>query len=192
MIVHGIECDGYFDENNMTLNVAHKSPRFVQVLVHESCHMDQMIEKDRTNIRLRFPKSFLSVNNDSSLLTDETYEGNWIFDQWNAGKIKLNNRQLNMLINRIMENERDCEERTVNKIKKWKLDEIINLEDYIRHANIYVLTFEMIKKLKCWVTFFNHPESTKNVYSLFSNKRIYKKIKLSKRQLMAIKKHCIR
>ena len=121
----GIYCSGYFQETpKRVLAIATGSPEWFPVLVHESCHMDQWLEK-----------SPLWENNVSCDYVDAWLGGDRV-------------RNIEGHINNVRDLELDCEKRVVEKIKQLGLN--INIEEYIQKANCYVLFYNYIKTTRAW------------------------------------------
>lgn len=106
---------GYFDSEGKELTVARKHELWLDILVHESCHLDQWIEQCSA-----WTRSF------------EGDAGNQI-DEYCHGKDVPNIRAA---LNRIIELELDCEKRAIKKIIEFELP--INQTAYIQRANAYL------------------------------------------------------
>lgn len=184
---NGVKCDGYFDDYNKLMVVSIRSSKALATLIHESCHLDQYAENDKTYKNLKLPKSFIPEwNHDPELL-----ECNYVLDIWCQGKLLLTDRQIDIVIKRIMENERDCEIRSVKKIKKYKLQNLIDLDTYIRKANLYVLSIKLIGQLGYYLSNNISPFKIPEIVNTFSHRAIYKKSRMSKTQFNTLKKHCL-
>jgi len=147
--IEGIKCPGYFD--NTTLCVAGGKKDWVDVLVHESCHLDQYIE--------RVP---IYEKCDSGIL---------LIEKWLAGKLKDGKRVRKAFEDTILM-ELDCEQRTVKKIKKYKLK--ISITNYIQQVNSYLLSYWMTHKNREWYPFpYNNPKIVKNMPKKFLSPKEY-------------------
>ena len=114
-----LPCSGYFDEKSLVVATNKKNVReWLDVLVHESCHLDQFLEKSK-----------LWVSDGNSLLIVEA----WI------NKKNISERRKNKGFKNTIALELDCEKRTVAKIKKYNLN--INKEEYIQKANSYLFSY---------------------------------------------------
>lgn len=127
---------GYFDE--VTLACAMGRNDFIFTLVHESCHLDQFLEK-----------SELWVKASDSLL-----------DDWLAGK-NIDNIQKH--IDSLKWLELDCEKRAVKKMKKYKIP--FNEYTYIQKANAYVQFYNFMGFSRRWCKKQNTPYGNRNVWS---------------------------
>ena len=125
------ECSGYFEGEEKVLVVAcgKHLDEWMQILVHEFCHMEQWKSDDR-------------------------------WDKWNVacsklwgwldGSVIMNKTQLSKVIDDMVELEKDCEMRAVEKIKKWELP--INVQDYVQKANTYLYSYAVIPYIKRFPT----------------------------------------
>lgn len=124
-------CSGYFCETDKALVVACGRPfkEWFEILIHEFCHMEQWKSDERW-----------SKWNDN---TGKTWD-------WLAGNVMLNKTQLSNMLDLMVELEKDCEMRAVEKIKKWELP--INLTRYVKKANLYLYSYYMLPTLKRFPT----------------------------------------
>lgn len=133
----GIKCSGYFDEKDLI--VAAQKDGWVDVLAHESCHLDQLIENCKH-----------WRNGEDGII---------IFDKWLTKKVKISNSRLEKSIKNIILLELDCEKRTVKKLKKYSIK--FNESDYIQRANSYLLSYWASYRDRKWYAF---PYEKKNIY----------------------------
>lgn len=120
---------GYFgeDERNghvLVCALGDLSSVFVAALVHESCHMDQWIEKTRI------------------WETSHSYQA---LELWVEGCAIKN---IAKHIENVKELELDCEKRTVKKILDYGLP--VDIEAYIRRANMDIQLFNYIEQKRKW------------------------------------------
>ena len=114
-----LPCSGYFDEKNLVVATNKKNIKeWLDVLVHESCHLDQFLEKSK-----------LWVSDANSLFLVEA----WIHKK----NISIERRDRGF--RNTVALELDCEKRTIAKIKKYGLD--INKDEYIQKANSYLFAY---------------------------------------------------
>lgn len=123
---------------------------WLSVLVHESSHLDQLLEKSNYWC--------------DSYVSGTTFEIVDIVMLWIEGKIELNDIQLNNYIKLSRNIELDCERRTVEKIKKFSLP--LNISEYIQKANSYIFFYTAMKKTKAWYIPNKEPYHIKEVWSL--------------------------
>lgn len=141
---------GYFlgDENEnypeLGIAVGGKKEDWLPVLLHESCHMDQWVERSAV-----WALSYIGGKDIYDML-DEWINGKE-FIQWEIDKI----------IKNCIEIELDCEKRVLDKIIKNKLSGI-NQYEYIQKANSYVMFYCAILKNRKWYD--NAPYKDENVW----------------------------
>ena len=148
-IVGGFPCSGYFvDYVNPTLAVAMGKPKeeFAMVIVHESCHMDQWIEKSPP-----WNNNFIDGKESVDYI-----------DEGLSGK-EFTPEELDNFIRRSIEVESDCERRTIEKAKSYNLP--INIEEETQKANSYILFYSMLKEVRKWNVSGKAPYQIKEVWS---------------------------
>jgi len=125
------ECSGYFDEEDKVLVVACGKPvnEWMQILVHEFCHMEQWKSDDRWEVWA------------------DACGKLWA---WMDGTSIMNKSQLSKVLDGMIELEKDCEMRAVEKIEKWGLP--IDTELYTKRANCYLYSYGLMDKLKRFPT----------------------------------------
>jgi len=101
------------------------------VFIHESCHMEQWIENREW---------FLSKMDDYGKFFD-----------WLNGE-KVSKKDLEKSIQAIIDIEKDCEIRSVEKIKKYKFENI-DAKEYTQKANCYLFLYAFMLKRRKW---YNH------------------------------------
>lgn len=138
---------GYFADTPPILAFANGHKDSLDLLIHESSHMDQWIEKLNLYV--------ISKKKDD----DE------VFDSWLAGK-NFSKQKINATIGRIQAVELDCEKRSIKKIKKYKLP--INVETYIKKANSYIFLYTLIKENRKWTK--TPPYRIKKIVNLMPGK----------------------
>lgn len=127
--VGGSFCSGYFAHNDRgkgpKLVVAFGKPEieYLPVLIHESCHMDQYLEQCDV-----WKDIIVDINKDTTDLMFEWFAGKEVDDPMD-------------LIKRSMAVEIDCEKRTVEKIKEYELQDILDIAEYTQKANSYVFYY---------------------------------------------------
>ena len=121
---------GYFSDSPPTLAYASGHKDSFEILLHESSHMDQWLDKmDLWKI--------IDVKNDDEIM-----------DDFLNGTSKYTQRKINNSIDRIQQLEIDCEKRAVKKIEEYELP--IDAKKYIKKANSYILFYTLIKETKKW------------------------------------------
>lgn len=131
-LTDGIRCSGYFDEEERVLAVAMKKDIWLGVLAHEYAHLTQWV--------------------DDCEPWKNGCEGLPKVDEWLQGKSV---RGIKKALANSRDLELDNEKRTVRLIKKWKLP--IDIDDYVRRANAYVVGYNWLYHSKKWFKPGNSP-----------------------------------
>lgn len=178
-IQDGNDCNGFFqDEPKPKLAVAcgQEQDRWIQVLLHESSHMDQWIES-------------------SPYWTDGKFcgvEAIDIIELWIRKYVELTDKKKWEIIRAARNVELDCERRTALKIENWDLG--ISAEQYTQRANAYVLFYNMIGMYRQWYSPGKEPYNDSAIYNampkVFHNDAWYEPASMSTQILEALKK-CI-
>lgn len=146
--------NGYFIDKSgkRELGVAMGKPvaQWIQILAHESSHMDQGIEGARVWSDRFVPGTAVEA-------LDEVF-------RWTAKEIELSPDQLSGYIRRARNVELDCERRTVRKIKEFDLP--IDLGPYIQGANSYLFFYTAIKATRAWYCPGKEPYNLPEIWSL--------------------------
>jgi hypothetical protein len=129
-----IKVSGYFSDSPtpvLACAIGKPEDKWYEILVHESCHMDQW--KEKSDIWLsQFADG---INCDKGL------------DDWLAGK-EFHLDEYHYYVRTIQAVEIDCEKRAVEKIKKYNLP--INIERYIKSANSYLFFYSVMLETRKW------------------------------------------
>ena len=143
----GILCNGYFDDITSTLacSLGKDVSQWLVILLHESCHMDQWVEK--------VPEWTENVGMDN-------------IEKWLNGDDSVNMNNIDNEIRTSIIVEVDCEKRTIEKIKKYGLDSIINIDEYIQKSNAYVLFYLWMRKNRKWYTIGKEPYNIPDVVNI--------------------------
>jgi len=129
-------CYGYFvGKPDPVFAVAVKSSPsiWLPVFAHESCHVDQYIEK--------------------SPLWNTTYRGRdvyEVFGDWLNKRIELSKKNIDSIIRTIVELEHDCETRTLKKMRKYKLN--IDYSKFFNDANTVIVSYRQAAIERTWYT----------------------------------------
>ena len=176
-----IDCDGssisgYFDGDSKIMAVATKKKviNWIQILIHESCHLDQFIEntKEWNDCTIR------KVHDAYSLL-----------DLWLNHGIEFTEKQLKNIIRKIIICERDCDTRAITKIKQYGLQDIINIDLYTQQANAYHLSYCIVARIRKWNKPLLAPYMLSKITKKFS-KRMSKSFRISPGIVDFIIKEC--
>lgn len=144
VMADGIRCSGFFDEASLAIATYKAAVDWQTILVHESCHLDQWIEK--------------------SPYWKRSDWGIMKIDNW-LKKKKCPQEDLLKAFKDTIKLELDCEKRSVKKIKKYKLD--ISKPLYIQKANSYLFSYWHCYKYREWYGF---PYNQKKIYSKMPTK----------------------
>ena len=117
--------NGSFDGEELAVAVGKSKSDWLPIMVHESCHMDQCLEKSK----------FWVKNLDASYDKIELY----LAGEEVPGIAKA--------LNIVVALEADCERRACEKIKKYQL---MSVEKYAQLANSYLLFHKAIFKYRKW------------------------------------------
>jgi hypothetical protein len=132
---------GYFDPNTKTLAVAAGRKDWLEVLVHESCHMDQFLDPN-------------SIWHSGGVEAVDQY-----FD-WMSGKDVREFKEQVLLAGLL---ELDCESRTVTKIEQFNLP--IDIKTYIKKANAYTQFYLYSISTRKWHEPSNKPYDNQAIVS---------------------------
>lgn len=122
-----IESTGWADNKELRVATAGDIGVWLGVFVHETCHLDQGIERPEW--------------------MDTCEKAVGIVDDWLAGK-NYTKKKVEEAIHRVIELEWDCEKRSISKIKRNKLP--VNIKEYIQMANAYILGYHWTLDSRKW------------------------------------------
>ncbi len=143
--------NGFFnpENNEMAISIGKPIDKWLNTLVHESCHFDQWVQKS------------LYWNNMKQYKPDACTQ---LFDYWVYGNKKIS-KETGIIMSNIMRDlELDCERRTIAKIKKYKLP--IDIKEYAKGAGAYVMFYNYIAKHKKWYKIGKEPYNNKKLRKL--------------------------
>lgn len=152
---NGSFISGYFDSSNMKLASAAYNKLALEVLTHESCHLDQWAEGHKAFTGTDFQHQ------------SHIIECHYLFDLWLNGIIELDSKLLDLMVERMMDCERDCEKRTVRKLQKYKLTDLVNIDEYCQKSNAYILGYRLIRANRKWFAKGKSPYMIPEVYEMF-------------------------
>lgn len=168
---------GLYDENESLLTVCVTDSEgkinsdWIKLFIHESCHMDQDVEKSDI-----WSASVIGDTNAFSIV-----------DEWLSNIIELSPTQIEKYIDIMQAIEIDCEKRSVQKIKKYKLK--IDIKQYIKEANAYIYFYEALKETRQWTKPGKGPYRIPQVVELCPD-TFQKNYKENREVIELIKKHC--
>lgn len=134
-----IECSGYFDEESLVVATGKNTEDWLPILLHESCHLDQFIEK-------------IPIWKDGESSID-------YIDNWLSGK-NFSKKKITTHITSVINLELDCEKRAAKKIIMYDLD--IDVTLYIQRANAYLFSYWATFRNRQW---FKFPYNNEKIYS---------------------------
>ncbi len=123
---------------------------WLPILVHESSHLDQCIEK--------------AISWRNSYVPNTTIGTIDLISLWIDDKIQLNEEQLDEYIRCSRNVEADCERRSVEKIKRFGLP--IDITEYIQKANSYIFFYSAMKEIRSWYIPGKEPYNVKEIWTL--------------------------
>lgn len=133
-----LPCSGYFDEKSLVVATDKNSiSEWISTLIHESCHLDQFIEKS----------PYWIPDNVGVAVVE-----NWL------NKKNYSKKRLLEAFSNTMSMELDCEKRSIKTIKKYKL--YIDIKNYIQQANAYIFSYVYSYKNRKW---FVNPYENSNI-----------------------------
>jgi hypothetical protein len=148
-----IKCGGFFDDGSdpklrkATLAFAQGREDFIELMVHEYCHMTQWI--------------------DGIELWDVSADSLTVVDEWLSG-VDRPDELVEVSLNNSRELELDNEKRSVQMFKKWDLP--VDTALYTKKANAYVLFYNYMKISRKWSNPDNVPYRNKNILEAMSDK----------------------
>lgn len=148
----GDKFGGWFDPDNKELHCAFPDKiqtKYVELLVHESCHMDQWIENTKYWSRERANNSLTEV---WKLLKKEK-----------VPNLKFHLRNVQMM-------EAECEKMSIQKIIDYDLG--IDVKKYAMKANSYLLFYSILKETNKWTDY--PPYKFKDIWQNMSSEILNK------------------
>ncbi len=146
-----IKCGGYFDDGSDSgkpvLAFAQGREDFIELMVHEYCHMTQWL--------------------DGIELWEICSDSMNIIDEWLSGKDHPD-KLVECAINNSRDLELDNEKRAVKIFKEWNIP--VDLDLYTKKANAYVNFYNYMKTTRKWSNPGNSPYTNKNILEAMSDK----------------------
>lgn len=154
---NGDKFGGWFDPDKKELHCAFPNKlqkKYVELLIHESCHMDQFLGK--------YPKWTI----------EQDFNSLGIFWEWlKDGKAT----HISGHLKNIQLMEAECEQLAIQKI--IDLDLGLNIEQYIQKANAYLLFYTVLKETKKWCDY--PPYKFKEIWQQMPKDKILQKFNIS-------------
>lgn len=142
---------GWICDKNREINIYTGDKSYmgwIEVLLHESCHLDQYLDQSK----LWFDPLLLKYS---------------IYDY---KKCPVKNR-FDLFV-KTTQLEIDCDIRALNKIKRYQLNRVIPIREYINSANIYHASHYYFYKLKCFYDGVHSPFASSKIIKMFPSNRI--------------------
>lgn len=155
----GDKFGGWFDPNLKELHCAFPEniqSKYVELLVHESCHLDQWAKQTPAWVREQGNRSLE------------------IFWDWTKGK---KGNKIAWHVRNVQKMEAECERMSVQKI--IDLDLGLNIERYIKRANAYLLFYTIFKETKKWCDY--PPYKFKEIWTQLPGDRILNEFSMTDR-----------
>jgi hypothetical protein len=133
-----IDCSGFFsDKNGLSLHVATGKPfmEWFPIFLHEFCHGVQCINQEK-------------VWTDNQI--DKKMEAGDLIDLYLKGLNNVSKEDALESKQKVMAVELDCEKKVVELIKKYQIQDIIDVKEYIQKSNAYVLFYHLVVEEKKW------------------------------------------
>ena len=143
--------NGFFNPETMEMAISIGKPveKWLNTLVHESCHFDQWVQN------CKVWRDMMDQKPDACTQ---------LFEHWLYNEKKIS-KEVAIIMARIMRDlELDCERRTIAKIKKYNLP--INVKEYAKGAGAYVMFYNYIVKYKKWYKIGQEPYNNKKIRRL--------------------------
>lgn len=174
--INEISCRGYFLDDPLVLCVSkHQDDlEFLEILVHEFSHLNQFLDKSKYWTDLKVGDKKLTA----------------LYDEWLFQDRKLDDSEVEEYKNKIILMELDCEKRAVEFIKKFELN--LNVSNYIKKANAYLLFYHLSKEFKTWFKIGSEPYRVKEVYEQMPDDFNLDHLNPPKEYLDIIEKNCIK
>ncbi len=154
-IIKGMNCTGYFDEVDLKVAKKRSFDSWFKVFIHESCHMDQFLEKSPYwNKKIRgtlWKHDYLSIY--------ELYVDRIVND--------IDKTIAEQMLTQVVGVEWDCEKRSVQKILDNNLG--FDTKQYIKEANLYCYLYPFCFQERKWSTLSRICRNNKNIYNYVSD-----------------------
>lgn len=142
--------NGFFNEETkeMAISIGKPMEKWLDILVHESCHFDQWVQNCKVWRDMIAEKPNACIQ---------------LFE-WLQDERKLSPEKAIKIASVMRDLELDNERRTIEKIKKYKLP--INVKEYAQKAGAYIIFYNYIGKYKKWYKIGKEPYNNKKLRCL--------------------------
>ncbi len=143
--------NGFFnpEKNEMAISIGKPVDKWLNTLVHESCHFDQWVQncKEWRDMMAYKPDACTQL-----------------FEYWLEGGKKISKEKAMDMACIMRDLELDNERRTIEKIKKYNLP--IDIKEYAKGAGAYIMFYNYIGKNKKWYKIGKEPYHNKKIRHL--------------------------
>ena len=143
--------NGFFNPDTMEMAISIGKPveKWLNTLVHESCHFDQWVQNCKAWRDMMDQKPDACTQ---------------LFEHWLYNEKKISKEQAMDMACIMRDLELDNERRTIEKIKKYNLP--IDVKEYAKGAGAYIMFYNYIGKYKKWYKIGKEPYNNKKLRSL--------------------------
>ncbi len=143
--------NGFFNPSTMEMAISIGKPveKWINTLVHESCHFDQWVQN------CKVWRDMMDQKPDACTQ---------LFEYWLEGEKKISKEQAMDMACIMRDLELDNERRTIEKIKKYNLP--IDIKEYAKGAGTYIMFYNYIGKHKKWYKIGKEPYNNKKLRRL--------------------------
>ncbi len=167
--------NGFFnpETSEMAISIGKPVEKWLNTLVHESCHFDQWVQncKEWRDMMAYKPDACTQL-----------------FEYWVDGEKKITKEHAIKIAGIMRDLELDNERRTIEKIKKYNLP--INIKEYAKGAGAYVMFYNYIGKYKKWYKIGKEPYNNKKIRRLMPT-NLYGKYDKLTLKLEKLFKECV-
>lgn len=166
-----VKSSGYFQDEPLRFAVAMNKPecQWLPIFIHQYCHFQQ----------------WRQGSNNPFFQGQDQWQ---IFDKWLDNKIQVNKKDVKKMVIIIRNCELDCQKRVIQKIKQFDLD--INIQQYIKTANSYLMFYNAIQQTRKWYIKppYQTPQIIETMPEIFLKN--YDQKKANSKYLKLVKKYC--
>lgn len=170
-----MECSGFFydykDRKELHVGTGKDLKEWLPILLHEFSHAVQCINQEKVWLENKLPDG----KEHGDIL--DMYSNDRGVDKETAA----NSAQ------KVIQVELDCEKKVVELIKKYKIEDLIDIKEYIQKSNAYVLFYHVFLQEKKWYKD-KAPYEIKELYSQLPDYFLEDYSQISKEHYEIIKK----
>ncbi len=154
--IGGISCNGYFcdKKGELAFWTDPNDLSWLPIAVHEYGHFLQWkVKRNFWMENTRFPGR---------------KEKDDVLDLWLNGE-EFAQKDIDKFIGQALNIEHDNEINTIKLIKRFNLEDFINVDEYVKKANAYVLFYHMVKKYRKFYPYGHEPYNVKEIWNKMPN-----------------------